>query len=395
MAILNSLPTKLGMATETSNGLMSAEDKILINKISKMELGNTDKDYDWTNNRLVLPKDIYLLANSQYSMYCQNMSVNKYTNNDYIQFEIGLPNGSILIENAFIVNSPITGDFKTRIVGSFKENDNCLFKDVDIHFNKANGKELSILCIGDDTVDMNMPGYINEYLTQLGYTPTMLGTQINSNTTNGYGIQIDEEFGEGYKGWRLTDFMCATKQKDGSPYYIQGNPFMNNNNKFDFSHYMTSNAYNKVDVVVLSMGLNDITGYHVNSEVQTLPISQNIQQIPALYKEMITSIHAFNPNIKIIINPTMTSGINDDFNKKSLLLTEALISELEGINNVFIVPGYITQPLYVSANVASTENYEEINNNKYGKAAASYSTNGVAQSNLAFMIVSTIVGITR
>lgn len=360
-----------------------------------------DKGYDWSNNRLVLPDDIYLLANSQYSMYCQNMSMNKYIDNDYILYEIGMPNGSEVTENVFTINSPVTGEFETRIVGKFKGNNNCLFKDINIHFEKPEGKELSILCIGDDTVDMNMPGYINEYLTQLGYTPTMLGTQINAIDINDYGMKnLAEEFGEGHKGWRFTDFMCKTKHKDSSPYYIDNNPFMNGS-AFDFSYYMTSNSYDKVDVVVISMGLNDITGYHTASaieDIETLSIAQNIEQLPNLYKEMIANIHAYDSNIKIIINPTMISGIDDDFNKKSLLLTETLVYDLKNINNVFFAPGYITQPLFVSANKTSTEKYKaysDINNTKIGSSVSSYDINGVGQSNLAYTIVSTIVGATK
>lgn len=360
-----------------------------------------DKGYDWTKNRLVLPNDIYLLTNSQYSFYCQNMSMNKYIDNDYILYEMGLPNTSVLTENIMTINSPISGEFETRIVGKFKGNNNCLFKDINLHFEQPEGKELSVLCIGDETVDMNMPSYIKLYLKQLGYTPTMLGTQKNAISVNGYGMKnLEDEMGEGHKGWRFTDFMCKTKHKDGSPYYIQNNPFMANS-KFDFEHYMITNSYDKVDVVVLSMGLNDITGYHTASAVEdidNLSISQNIEQLPNLYKEMITNIHTYDSNIKIIINPTMTKGIDDDFNRKSLSLTEILVYDLKDINNVFFVPGYLGQPLFVEANKSSTEKYSaynEINNTKIGSSISSFDINGIAQSNLAYMIVSAIVGVTK
>lgn len=360
-----------------------------------------DKGYDWANNRLILPNDIYLLANSQYSMYCQNMSLNKYIDNDYISYEIGMPNGSTITENIFNINCPLAGDFESRIVGKFKGNNNCLFKDINIHFEKPEGKELSILCIGDETVDNNMPGYISDYLEQLGYTPTMLGTQINSIDLNGYGMKnVSEEFGEGHKGWRLTDFMCKTKHRNGSPYYIQNNPFMNNS-VFDFTYYMESNSYSKVDVVVISVGLNDITGYHIASNIEDLEdltISQNIEQLPNLYKEMISNIHKYDSNIKIIINPTMINGIDDDFNRKSLLLTETLLYDLKDIKNVFIAPGYLTQPLFVSANRSSTENYSvysDINNTRVGSSISTYDMNGISQSNLAYTIISTIVAATK
>lgn len=360
-----------------------------------------DKGYDWSNNRLVIPKDIYLLANSQYSLYCQNMSMNKYVDNDYILYEIGLPHTSVLTENVININSPIIGEFESRIVGKFKGNNNCLFKDINIHFEKPEGKELSILCIGDDTVDMNMPAYIQEYLIQLGYMPTMLGTVKNVIKTNGYGMKnLTDAYGEGHKGWRFTDFMGKTRHADGTIYNMPNNSFLNNG-IFDFSNYMTLNAYDKVDVVVISAGLNDITGYHNASaieDIEKLNIYENIEQLPNMYKEMISNIHKYNQDIKIIINPTMIKGINDDFNKKSLQLTEALLYELKDIPNVFFVPGYLTQPIFASANKNSTSDYSsynEINDTMIGSSVESSEINGMAQSNLAYMIISAIIAVTK
>ena len=361
-----------------------------------------DKDYDWSNNRLVLPKDIYLLANSPYTFYCQNMSMNKYIDNDYINYEIVSPINSIITENIFNINSGIgVGEYDTRIVGKFKGNNNCLFKDVTLHFEIPESKEISILCIGDDTVDMNMPAYIKTYLTNLGYTPTMLGTTKNSIKTNGYGLKnLPEEYGEGHKGWRLTDFMCKTRHRDGSPYYIPNNPFMNNS-KFDFSNYMTTNSYDKVDAVVISAGLNDITGYHISSsleDIETLTIYQLIEQLPSIYKQMITNIHEFDSNIKIIINPTMIKGIDDDFNKKSLMLTEVLVHELKDIPNTFIAPGYLGQPLFAGTNSSATSKYvvsSDINDTKLGPIVNSFEINGMAQSILGYIITSTISAVCK
>lgn len=415
ISITDDIDTKkyisLGFVKELNDSLAYTATEPIINHITLnanrpsnyaiVDGPDPDKGYDWSNNRLILPKDIYLMTNSQYSLYCQNMSMNKYIDNDYILYEIGLPNESILTENAFNINSMMSGTFETRIVGKFKGNNNCLFKDINIHFEKPEGKELSILCIGDDTVSMNMPSYIKEYLTQLGYTPTMLGTTKNVIDLYGYGMKnLSEEYGEGHNGWRLTDFMCKTKRTDNTNYYISNNPFMHES-KFDFSHYMSTNSYEKVDVVVISVGMNDITGYHTASVIENidkLTISQNIEQFPNIYKEMIASIHSFNNNIKIIINPTMIKGIDDEFNKKSLQLTEVLLHDLKDIQNVFFVPGYLSQPMFVSANKTSTENYDqynEINDTKVGSSISSTEINGVGQSNLSYLITSTIVGVTK
>ena len=360
-----------------------------------------DKGYDWANNRLVLPTDIYLLTDTEYSFYCQNMSMNKYVDNDYINYEIALPTVAISTENVLGIHSVVEGTYETRIVGKFKGNNNCLFKDVNIHFEKPKAKELTVLCIGDDTVDMNMPAYIKTYLSSYGYTPTMLGTVKNSINTNGYGLKnLPEEYGEGHKGWRFTDFMGKTKRKDGSVYYVDNNPFMKNS-KFNFANYMTSNGYDKVDVVVISAGLNDITGYHTAAaieNIENLTIYQLIEQLPNLYKEMISNIHEYDSNIKIIINPTMIKGIDDDFNRKSLMLTEALVYDLKDIQNVFFVPGYLGQPLFAGTNKESTSSYpvsSDINNTKLGAVVNSSNINGMAQSNLAFMITSSIIAVTK
>ena len=103
-------------------------------------------------------------------------------------------------------------------------------------------------------------------------------------------------------------------------------------------------------------------------EIEKLTIYQLIEQLPNMYKEMITNIHEYDSNIKIIINPTMIKGIDDDFNRKSLMLTEALVYDLKDIQNVFFVPGYLSQPLFAGANKESTSGYpvsSDINNNKY------------------------------
>lgn len=360
-----------------------------------------DKGYDWVSNRLVLPKDIYLLSNTNYSLYCQNMSMNKYVDNDFINYEIALPNTAITTENELHINVPVEGVFDTMVAGKFKGNNSCLFKDVTLHFSKPEEKELTVLCIGDDTVDMNMPSYIKRYLTSYGYTPIMLGTVQNNININGYGLRdLKDEYGEGHRGWRMTDFMCTTKRNNGTIYTIESNPFMNKS-KFDFTHYMTTNAYDNVDVVVVSVGLNDITGYHIAStteDIQDLSMAQNLEKLPLLYKEMITSIHAYDSNIKIIINPTMIKGIDDDYNTKSLSLTEVLVQELSSIRNVFFVPGYLSQPLFAGANSSSISTYpvsSDINDTKLGSQVSTSDINGMAQSNLAFMITSTIISVTK
>ena len=96
-----------------------------------------------------------------------------------------------------------------------------------------------------------------------------------------------------------------------------------------------------------------------------------------------------------VLNLSMRSFSTSIHPKSSILF---LLYDLKDINNVFFAPGYLTQPLFVAANKTSTNAYDvynDINNTKIGSAVSSFDINGVAQSNLAYTIVSAIVGVTK
>ena len=361
-----------------------------------------DKEFDWKNNRLVLPSDLYLIKNVDYSIMCQNISMSKFIDNDDIMYELATPNKTVQSENSLNINCPVEGEFETILAGKFKGNNTVILKDVNIHVTDKTHTGLNILCIGDDTVDLNLPGYLKYYLDQFeASNSSFLGTVSNTNSINGYGLKnLPSEKGEGRKGWRLTDFMCHTKRNDDTNYYKSNNPFMNNETKlFDFSQYMESNNYESVDVVVISLGLNDILGYHTESSVeniQNLSIYQNLEIMPVYYKEMISSIHKFDPNIKIIIDSVMTIGTNDTFNKNSLLWAETLFYELKDLPNVFTIGSYIGQGLLTCVNKKSIEDYPQstdINDTRIGSSVSNKDINGTVQSNKALYIASAILNV--
>ena len=365
-----------------------------------------DKTFDWKNNRIILPDDLYLIKGVDYSIMCQNISSTKYVDNDNILYELALPNKTIQSENSLDINSSLSGDFETMISGKFKGNNSALFKNINLHIINPSdiaNKTPNILCIGDEMVDLNLPGYLKYYLNQFGVDASFLGTVSNTNSSNGYGLKnIPSEKGEGRSGWRLTDFMCHTKRNDETNYYKSNNPFMNTEtNVFDFNTYMTANKYEAVDVVVVSLGLNDILGYHTEAsieDIQNLSIYQNLEVMPLYYKEMISSIHAFNPDIKIIIDSVMTMGIDDTFNKNSLLWAETLFYELKDMPNVFTIGSYIGQGLFTGADKATIDKYtvsSDINNTKIGNTVSNKNINGTVRSNKALYIASTILNVLK
>lgn len=405
----------LGLLSELGDSLLytaagTITDHVLLNGIRPdnyvvIEGPDPDLQYDWTGNRVVIPDNLYMIKDATYSIQTQNISMNRFVDNDSILYEISLPDKVVESENTLLLNSSLDGEYKTRLVGKFKGNNVCSFKDINLNIiNPKNitNKSVNILCIGDETVDYNMPGYIKKYLSNYDVTANMLGTTANFTDITGYGLtDLPSEKGEGHKGWRFTDIVGKTKRKNNSIFTKPDNKFLNTSKQFDFTNYMNTNHYDAVDFVIVSAGMNDITGYHVEETVENieaLSIYQNIEQLPNLYKEMISSIHQFNPEIKIIINLPILKGLDDDYNHKALMLSEALLYELKSIPNVTVMASYICQPLLSGANKQATEQYQtvsSINNMKTGNSITDFQLNGMVQSNMAFVICSTILNLNK
>ena len=185
----------------------------------------------------------------------------------------------------------------------------------------------SALVIGDSTVTQG--GYICQKLlscfSAAGGALTLLGTRGTAPARH-----------EGRAGWKASDY--CTKAADGT----YTNPFYNNG--FDFSHYMTTQAYTGVGVVVLQLGINDIFYAGLDSFSAAATIGY--------LDTMVNSILNYDSSIKVIVdlltppngNPSVftekygTGQIDFVYRMNTIRMSKALMEHFSGNISVAISP---------------------------------------------------------
>ena len=321
---------------------------------------NVDNDggyFNWEQNKFILPSDLYLIEGVDYNIYSANFNSMWYIDNDNLTFDIGLPTkftqfkqcGNIRVDN-------LEGSWRTKITGMHKKFDYQYHKDITLNIKKASSvskRELTGLCIGDSITHMNYPKNLKEWLRRFGVNVNLVGTINNVSNDYGYGFNqsLPAEKGEGRAGWRLTDFLNKTETIDGEIYNNTLNPFKNpSTNEFDFEYYMTNNNFVDVDLdfVIIQLGTNDIGGYSFQNEVQFYNPNYKTEYlnpesrfyIGGLYGKMIESIHAYDPNIKIAINPPCGAGITAVI-EPALMWAEELQYIVKNYSNVYNLASYL------------------------------------------------------
>lgn len=185
----------------------------------------------------------------------------------------------------------------------------------------------SALVIGDSTVTQG--GYICQKLlscfSAAGGALTLLGTRGTAPAKH-----------EGRAGWKASDY--CTKAADGT----YTNPFYDNG--FDFSHYMTTQGYTGVGVVVIQLGINDI----FYAGLDSFSAAETIGYMDA----MVTSILAYDSSIKVIVdlltppngNTSVftekygTSQIDFVYRLNTIRLSKALMEHFAGNASVVVSP---------------------------------------------------------
>ena len=185
----------------------------------------------------------------------------------------------------------------------------------------------SALVIGDSTVTQG--NYICQKLlscfSAAGGALTLLGTRGTAPARH-----------EGRAGWKASDY--CTKAADGT----YTNPFYNNG--FDFSHYMTTQAYTGVGVVVLQLGINDIFYAGLDSFSAAATIGY--------LDTMVNSILSYDSSIKVIVdlltppngNPSVftekygTGQIDFVYRMNTIRMSKALMEHFSGNISVAISP---------------------------------------------------------
>ena len=185
----------------------------------------------------------------------------------------------------------------------------------------------SALVIGDSTVTQG--DYICKKLlscfSAAGGALTLIGTRGTAPARH-----------EGRAGWKASDY--CTKAADGT----YTNPFYNNG--FDFNHYMTTQGYASVGVVVIQLGTNDIfyAGLDSFSAAETI----------GYLDTMVNSILDYDSSIKVIVdlltppngNPSVftekygTSQIDFVYRMNTIRMSKALMEHFSGNTSVAISP---------------------------------------------------------
>lgn len=209
--------------------------------------------------------------------------------------------------------------FKVRL---YPYNKNSFVSSDTISYNvvpKSTGAGLTkkILLIGD-SLTFNPPmskHLVDDLLASDAMTVSLIGTLGTAPYNR-----------EGRSGWSAHDYVSGYEHGDSFT-----NAFWNpSTNKFDFSYYMSNNGFSGVDYVFINLGTN---------------LGENtVESMTTDLEEMVTSIHAYDPNIRVGVwtpppRALMGNGFLTD-NDNTLLRGKAIINKFKNRTGerIYIVP---------------------------------------------------------
>lgn len=189
-------------------------------------------------------------------------------------------------EDGVFISVNAVGAFNNYLFTVYDQNLSIVEQNVNGQFGNRyadNVSNCSALLIGDSTIERDSAKIgqtLLDAFTARGKTITLLGTRGSGDNKN-----------EGRSGWSAAGY-CRTAESGGvtNAFY---NPLTEG---FDFSYYMTNQNYESVDFVVIQLGINDLYNeplYSAKARIDTLIADMTT---------IINSIHAFNPDQKIILN---------------------------------------------------------------------------------------------
>lgn len=238
---------------------------------------------------LALPEKIHSFVNEPIKLYFLNAT--QYINYDNIVIEADTSGRGTVYSDRWEYTPTEAEAFALNLFVYDKTTNELLSKEtfaVKVE-GKTNADNLSVLVIGDSLVNAHTETETVLSLAQSGgYDITLLGTRGVAGSLNQH---------EGRGGW--TAQMYCEKENAASGRVV--NPFYNasieEDIKFDFNYYMTTQGYEDVDCVVFQLGVNDVFSPRKDSELTPL------MNAHLSYMEyMIKNVQAYNPNIKIILN---------------------------------------------------------------------------------------------
>ncbi|MBE6903973.1 MAG: SGNH/GDSL hydrolase family protein [Ruminococcaceae bacterium] len=324
--------------TSNSSSIISSNSQITNSDVSQTSPDNTTQSQSSNISSqekfspLALPSKIYAFVGQPIKLYFLNLV--KYNSMDNIVFKVDSENKGTAYTDRWEY-TPQKAETINLTIAVYDRDNNILNKGttkIEIK-DKTQKDSLSILIIGDSTIAANIePQTVLSLANNNNYSLTMLGTE---------GKNLNKH--EGKSGYTAKMFVETKSTTSCS------NPFYNpNTKKFDFSYYMQSQSYPKIDCVSIQLGINDLTKctstQHLNNNMKTY--FENMEFI-------INNIHSYDSNIKIIWNLILPCTVEQEkFNEqygeniykaercKSNTYTANLkiIEKYSNLKNVFIAP---------------------------------------------------------
>ena len=313
----------------------------------------TEVEFSWMTKpaplpdaELVVPPYLTCVAGTETNIYLKNVLLYKsFSSIAKLHFSTNMVTPYRAIVNPTDTVSKVINAKFELFVNTTMDNPDTYSMPLRIVPKNTGSRNVKVLVIGDSKV---AGGYISNYLkgnfTDDSMSITLLGTLYNWEETNRH---------EGRGGWTTKKY-CT----DASPFLL--------NNEFNFSHYMDTQGYDSVDYIFINLGTNDVAQ----------SANEYIYNYTHYLDIMIASIHAYNPNINIVIG--MNEGrctadgdpasdfLNWDLNQKSLLLHKIQLENYSGkeSQHIYLCPMYMGIDLdedYKMSEV-SLSKWDEVNN---------------------------------
>ena len=255
---------------------------------------------------------------------------NVLLNGDYFQAERFVLSGKGTIEGEFEYIPTVVGD--ESFTFEYYEG-NVELKSKTVTFRTVSGTVAGtkkIMIIGDSTTNSGIPSSELLNLCNGGtLTVDLLGTRGTAPALH-----------EGRYGWTTDNYINSDSAISGTDGEVI-NPFYNpETSTFDFGYYMTQQGYTGVDIVIINLGINDVSNGMTKEETLVN------------YQTMVDSINAYNANVKVVVAlttlPTRFAnqwGYASSTGRKNQLLDrlKLLLNTFENqeASNIFIAPVYM------------------------------------------------------
>lgn len=277
----SSLPSKIEPGIYTTNPQTDGE--IVVNSINKYDLVPTTTIFKASNLPLYLYGDSVIVgdANNSVKLYLYDTYSNTIKKNN-------LKNGWVIPKNDssdynlefFGLKGRATNSYWNYPTDVMKRRS--LIKVKTVSQEIADGKNISVLVIGDSLTNYNI------YMNRVGE----LFKNDSHTKVSFLGTRGDETKHEGRGGWSAKTY-CTMEN-----YNTYDNPFLYDG-KFDFKHYMKTEGYANVDLVIINLGTNDVNTTDIVKDY-------NFEESINSYKKIIANIKNFNPNVQIALGSTLT-----------------------------------------------------------------------------------------